>query len=420
MSRSTISTAVLAAVTATVAASTAASASASASASAAAAADTPAGPQAPVCSWTEGGSRFANTAYPDTSARYWVAPFTVQPGLHITLHGTFPDSRYISVSVYDAAKNSFTTNGVQATLPDYRIAPDKGQTNPWQRRARPGGTFTVTLRADAAPGQANTLPLAPAGTPDGATGQILFRSYLDSGNVPLPQVTFERDGISRTLAPCAPPPVTPGKPTGEPSQGDPSAPVVFNRGSGAGLYPNLDSAYLSARVQPPGDGRVIVVRAKAPRTVKGDRPQPWPARGADLRYWSMCSNIVVPPYPVVMNHLADGSLDAGCRTDHQTRVDRHGYYTYVLGSEAQRPAISRLRDVTFLPFSSDMPDALHLLLIRNMVTAPGFHHSVLDVPLGATAQTAGTVMGAYYPHGAVCDLAALKRHAGLDRCLQNS
>ena len=122
-------------------------------------------PHLPPCAWLEFSAATNNTLRPDTAAVYWVLPFTVQPGLSIKLHGRFPDSRYTSLQAYNHLGQLFTTNGVRSDLPDYLIQPDPGSVNPWQHRAPAGGHFTVTAASDAAPGQPNTLPLAPPGPP---------------------------------------------------------------------------------------------------------------------------------------------------------------------------------------------------------------------------------------------------------------
>ena len=129
------------------------------------------------CAWpiatnaeTLSANRLFNISNPDTAADYWLTPFAVQDGLRITLSGQYPRSRYMSFAVYTPPGAAFKTNGVASTLTDDHIAPDRGSVNPWQHPAPPGGRFTVTLRADVRPGQRNTLPLAPAGTPAGTVG----------------------------------------------------------------------------------------------------------------------------------------------------------------------------------------------------------------------------------------------------------
>jgi hypothetical protein len=112
-----------------------------------------------------------NVSNPDTASDYWVMAFTVQDGLRIALSGRYPASRYMSFAVYTSHGTPFSANGVASILTDYHIAPNPGSVNPWQHPAPPGGRFTVTLRAGhLTPGQLNTLPLAPAGTPAGTVG----------------------------------------------------------------------------------------------------------------------------------------------------------------------------------------------------------------------------------------------------------
>lgn len=128
---------------------------------------------------------------PDSNAAYWVPPFTVQNGLRITVSGKFPDSRYFSLDVYDAKGGLLTDDDVGSGLTDYRIQPDPGSINHWQRAGRTGGSYTVNLTSQVTAGQADTLPLAPAGTTSGA-GYFVYRVYLPfSGHfstVPLPSV----------------------------------------------------------------------------------------------------------------------------------------------------------------------------------------------------------------------------------------
>jgi hypothetical protein len=70
-----------------------------------------------------------------------------------------------------------------------------------------------------------------------------------------------------------------------------------------------------------------------------------------MRYWSLCDYLLSPGSPEVVNGVSDG-VDYGCRNNDQTRVDRDGYYTWVVGDESQRAEISRIPDATFVPLSS--------------------------------------------------------------------
>ena len=130
------------------------------------------------CAWpTELSAQTDNTAFPDAAEEIFGGPIVASAGTRIVLSGRFPDARYASVQVY-------TPGGAGASPPDYRIAPPPGSRNPWQRQAAPGGRFTVTIRPDPAPGQADTLPM-PAGTTSQHPGYLVYRVYLPAG-VPRP------------------------------------------------------------------------------------------------------------------------------------------------------------------------------------------------------------------------------------------
>jgi hypothetical protein len=372
-----------------------------------------------------------NVSNPDTAADYWAMAFAVQDGLRVTLSGQYPDSRYMSFAVYDEDGSLFTSNGIRSSLADDRIVPDPGSVNPWQQQAPPGGQFTVTLRTDVAPSQVNTLPLAPSGTAAGTTAVLYYRVYgLAHGtpdHVSLPAITLTQHGVSRQLPACpassqdqfptsycaipwvrkeAPacqssissPPATAGKPVIVPFARQPI---------GAGGTPDDDIAYLAAKVVPPHTDAVIVIRAKAPTTPLGAGPSPWPALGTDLRYWSLCVDLARFPIPVVANPLPGGMVDYGCRFDHQVALDQDGYYSLVIGTEAQRAAIERIPGVTFLPLSAVDPTQAYKLNLRYMLANPAFAEAVQDAPADGRSASAAAVMGAYYPRVAFCSLAAL-------------
>lgn len=381
----------------------------------------------PSCGWQGPYRGTGNVPLGDSAATYWLLPFTVQDGLRIVLDGRYPDSRYTSLQVYSSSTKLFSTNGVSSALPDYRIEPDPGSVNPWQhaaRRARrAGNAYTVTLQSDVAPGQANTLPLAPAGTPAGAAGYLQYRVYLpargDFSLVP-PVVTVTLGGVSKQVPACPPPttatsPATPGA-AAAPAAATSSAaaqsvefasPVLPGTG-----FPNADSGYLTAVVTPPGNGDVLVIRGKAPTAPRRDRPSPWPAAGIDMQYWSLCDYLLTAQLPLVANQLPGGTVDYGCRHDSQVTLDRHGYYTFVVGTEAQHAAIDQIPGATFLPFSTaqpttPQPTTMYWLLLRNMLVNPGFTEAVQNVPANGNPASAAAVMGPYYPRAAICPLATL-------------
>lgn len=367
----------------------------------------------PRCAWPqEVGAAALNVALPDTNARYWVMPYRIHPDREITVVGAFPDSRYASFAVYDGFKGTFTSNGVPSSRADHEIAPDPGSVNPWQQAAVPGGAYTLHLRMSVAPGQPNVLPLAPVDATDGQTGYLVYRLYLPTGGtaapVTLPTLTFSRGGQSRTLPPCR---RTAGITDAAEIAPQPrvNRDLAFARAAGNDeLFPNPDSGYLSTWVTPPGPDRVVVVRGRAAASPDRPHPHPWPGAGDDLRYWSLCTNLRFPFYPVVVNHLPGGRVDPGCRHDDLAALDPAGRYAFVIGTEAQRRTITAVPGATFVPFSRDHPEARHLLLLRNMMPAPGFAQSVLSVPPDGRPGSAAAVMGDYYPRAEVCALAALR------------
>jgi hypothetical protein len=155
---------------------------------------------------------------------------------------------------------------------------------------------------------------------------------------------------------------------------------------------------------------VVVITAKAPTFAPGSRPSPWPAQGEDMRYWSMCVGVLIRLAPIVANELPGGGTDYGCRADEATRLDAAGDYTYVIGSESQRAAISRVPGVTFLPFSTTHPAGPYLLALRNVLVSTSFAHSPRNVTQAEDPAAAADAMGPYYPRAAVCPLATLIAH----------
>ena len=383
-------------------------------------------PSGMSCAWpTELGTQMGNTvqmsnaAFPDAAEVYFAQPIVASAGTRIVLSGRFPDARYASVEVY-------RPGGAGAALPDYRIAPQPGRLNPWQQQAAPGGRFTVTIRPDPAPGQPNTLPL-PAGTTSRHPGYLAYRAYLPAGDalsdVPAPVLTVDQGGAAHVLPACpshnAPVrfPVVSGSASSAAGAGGSGAAAppppqleffkppqsTFNNGGLA----NVDTSYVLAYLTRPPASDVVIVTARAPAFAPGSHPSPWPARGEDVRYWSMCVGVLVRPFPVVANTLPGGGTDYGCRADETTRLNAAGDYTYVIGSESQRAAISRVPGVTFLPFSATRPAGPYLLALRDLLASTSFTHSPRNVTQASDPAAAAAGMGPYYPRTVACPLATL-------------
>ncbi len=158
-------------------------------------------------------------------------------------------------------------------------------------------------------------------------------------------------------------------------------------------FDNVDAASVGAYVMRPAPSEVLVVTAKAPTFPTGSHPAPWPAPGVDIRYWSMCIGSGTSKLPTVVNRLPGGQVGYGCRADDQTKVNAAEDYTYVIGSETQRAAISRVTGTTFMPFSDNQTTPLYLLWLRNELVNPDFAQSAEAVAQADDGAAAATAMG---------------------------
>jgi hypothetical protein len=370
-------------------------------------------------------SMIPNAVSVDAASAVWFQPIVASAGTRIVLSGRFPDARYASFSVYTPRGGLFTSPGVGGSLPDYRIVPQPGSVNPWQREAAPGGRFTVTIGSNLSPGQANALPLPP-GTTSPRPGYLVYRVYLPAGGdfsaVPLPVLTVEQGRTALVLPACpqhngklpvlegAPAPSGAGTSSTRPAATPPpplefyTLPQSFEGSEGVG---NADTSYAWAYLIRPPAADVVVVTAKAPTFAPGSHPSPWPAAGEDVRYWSMCILAGTRHTPTVANRLPGGGTDYGCRADQATKLNAAGDYTYVIGSESQRAAISRISGVTFLPFSADQAMRLYVLILRDTLVSTSFAYSPQNVTRAGDPAAAAAAMGPYYPRAAVCPLATL-------------
>lgn len=385
--------------------------------------------QASACAWPiEDNYLTNNKGLLDSAAWIWAQPFAIHVGTQLVVSGRYPDARYASFSVYSSSETAFTSNGVGSSLADYQIAPDSGSVNPWRRSALPGGRFSLTLRAQVSPGQANVMPLAPEGNTSGV-GYLEYRVYLpasgDASQIPLPEITLHQGGSSSKLLACishtmAIPPPNAGSATARPAtpaaKGT-SRPALlqFVRAAFNTYFPNPDTAYLLAAITPPAPSDVIVVTAKAPTFPAGAHPSVWPSADDEVRYWSMCVNLGVGTSPVVVNHLPNGQTDVGCRADEATSLSANGYYTYVIGTEAQRSSVEHIAGVTFLPLSLTQPAPFYYLALRYTLANPTFAAAPQNIAQADSAVAAAAVMGPFYPHAEVCPLSILTTR-GMSAC----
>ncbi len=410
----------------------------------------------PHCSWwTMTTPETMNVAFPDAAATYWTTPFHAESGAEIRIEGRYPDARYMSFNVYDEDGGSFEANRVSSGIADYQIDPQPGSVNPFQRRGKSGGAFTLTVSGDVRAGEANALPLAPelATDQDAAPlGFLLYRVYLPTGGnaaVELPKLSLVENGEETALPRCPAPTgmlaatirskaaatkaaknlstrlgVEPtkrmvrgllklGKAVRGGTEGTKPCrrsecppPLEFFRASAAAtnsFFPNVNNAYVSALFRPVA-GTVVVVRGRAPTTPRGTHPVPWPQKNLQLRYFSLCNNVYRSPWPVVANPIGGGKSEYGCAADLETTLNAAGEYAYVVAEPSERDAIETAGG-TFIPLSTTQPHTRQILIFRNMLPNEGFDHAVQDAPQNAKPAGAARAMDRYYPRAYRCTLA---------------
>ncbi|MET9202163.1 hypothetical protein [Gordonia sp. NPDC003585] len=368
----------------------------------------------PVCAWQIMSNRDdLNVAFPDVNATYWVLPYALGPGDSISLSGRYPHARYFSLNTYGTDFNTVDT------LRDNQIRPAGNDVNPFvDPAAAAGGSWQATVVNRAPNRSRNEIRGLPAaGAQRVPVGFLIVRVYVPddpsslSGGVELPTVVMHLGGAQVTLRPCAVPfnprnysgPIAAaltsvfdraiaGAAANSFPAGSPEATFV-NPNSTAGLFPNGDNKYIGAGLTY-RKGRVVVIRGKAP-TYPNTRAGASPAQpGVGLRYWSMCQNDKVTPYPVV-----------ACAADFQTRLDSDGYYTYVVAAPAD---LSRSSDPTATVIGwGDTNVPTKVVFLRNMLPSSGFYPSSVQAAQSRGGDPAVS-MGAYYPRATYCDVVVLR------------
>jgi hypothetical protein len=405
----------------------------------------------PSCAWRleTDGSGITNVAYPDTDATYWTMPVDTTQWKQVILQGQYAQSRFFSFTTYVAQGAA-----VDAIL-DINIDPDAGSSNPFRRRSS-GQQHNYTVNVGGPSGQTNQVNFG--NTP---LAWIIYRIYVANrgldrmAGVPLPAVTLvDANGGRRSIAPCDTPrdqqialliddlradgfdelvdfwqaQFTEGNDGGlapDPTC-QPEDQVVFwipeNTG---GYFPNPFSKYIAGPALCFHPGKFVIVRGKAadfPDTYNGNPVwQPALPGYIQLRYWSMCNNEQVAPFPVV-----------ACQPDYATNLDNQGYYTYVLG-EGDSPPPWLPAYATWLPWGSTLVS--NILIFRNMLpTMPQFDRSVQaaiaagcvvdnqpNMPpprdqMVAAGACAERVMKAFYPKAVFCDESVFQ-HGGWQACV---
>jgi hypothetical protein len=325
----------------------------------------PVKPGAPTrdCGWPIVYPLTSNYAWPDTNASYIVQSVVLGPGEKVVLTGRDPRARYWSITTYNAYDRTVLDRVNDASV---------------ERKGRgKKAKWTVTVSREASPRDPNSL-LAAGDYVPGEFGSnitvIMYRVYLPEKmgyrGGPLPKVTLKHgDGTTQKLEACRPSQI--GPPLNPPEQPAMSGvPDYFVRGSGAGIYPSRDTAYVAAEVVY-DPSRILVISGRAPT-----RKQ--------VRYWSLCQNVNAPPLPVV-----------DCASDADV-VTRNGRYVIAVVGPGQVPDRSLFPGVTFVEWSNeatpDLPPAF--LIMRHILPSPAFAGAIDKVKDGDAATT---TMGEYAP-----------------------
>ena len=394
-----------------------------------------------VCAWpVEVAVDALNVAYPDQNARYFVMPYTLQPGQSLILNGAYPFARFSSLTTYFGI--GMAGRGIELLdwLRDSEIKPDAGSVNAALDPSAPTDLdrrqWTVRLTGTAPvdgpgpyathTGTENVLLAHPEGATD-QLGILVLRVYVPqdpadyTGGVGLPRLTFEDASGHRR-------PVEPGTVETTDDWTDAIRQLVLINVAGAarlplppnaiatpawvqspvpGLAPNPDNRYLMAPVawEP---GRIVVIRAKAstfPDTRRGE-PATLPKQ---LRYWSFStgSNIIDPPlgYPT-MDSVSDFEIP----------IAPDGTYTIVVSQAEDRPANATIENgVAWLQGADPaLPD---LLVMRHMIPAESFFdESIWAVP-ELTEGVAAGIMGPYFPETVYSDKATFEA-GGATACFE--
>lgn len=377
-----------------------------------------------------------NYAFPDKQAGYYGAVFALPQGAHLTFEHEFAHARYQSLNSYNAS--TFTPTDA---LNDQSIVPDPGSRNPYLPGARRAGDAKRSYHATllGTPPPASPADRAPNTIYAGVAGQskviLVYRIYTPDrgrdafGDVGLPRPTLHlADGTTlsgqamcdaikaeqhTTLALTTLPRPTydalrnqPGKPAGFPASPVPVFRAAYNtqfdlgcmfRGlcSGtpvrsSGQYANLDNNYLYSYISR-SLGDVLVLHGTMPRTPATFQRNPFMPDAYDVRYWSLCNN----------ESLAT-TRATDCLYDEEIPVDQNGHYTIVLSDPEDRPRnATAANGVAWLAYSPNGDGAGHLddagvLLLRNMLPSPTFHHAVQNTHVPGDESA---VMGEYLPTG---------------------
>ena len=382
-----------------------------------------------------------NFNFPEESATYWLARFSIPDGAKLILTGEYPYARYMSV-------NAYSDGAPTDSLSDIRVKPDAGSTNPFipgHLRDVPARSWTVTVLDEPVPAagrEPNTI-YAQAGA--GAPIELAYRVYEAdpghpdlTGGAGLPAAQLElADGTTvdpaATCAQINDPDrditvQTVPEALWENARGAPGCdrrtnpaydPVRWERffnvdyaslavisdctpeGREArfagphelkgGFYSNRDSAYIYAHLSQVF-GPVVVVQGRLPRFPR-TYTEPRRMPDAEVRWWSLCT---------AESRVTTRTPD--CLADRQV-LERSGRnYTVAISTKANRPSNARARcGIAWLDWG-DRGDGVGdpnyaALVMRNMLVSPDYERAIQRITEPGT-EPAQAVMGSRFPNTA--------------------
>jgi hypothetical protein len=377
-----------------------------------------------------------NFNFPEESATYWLARFSLPEGSKLVLHGRYPHGRYMSL-------NAYSEGAPTDSLSDVLVRPDRGSHNPFvagKNRNVRKRSWTVTVLDEQPPPpdarEPNTIYAQPGGDapiefayrvyePDpgrdltGGTGLPKIELVLADGsavaepdacaqiNDPDREITIQTvpaglwqgarnsPGCDGETNPAYDPPrwerffnvdYASLAVISDCTQAGREGRLAMEPDLEGGFYSNRDSAYIFAHLAREF-GPILVVEGTLPRFPRTyNKPKRMPE--ADLRWWSLCTG---------ESRVTVRTPD--CLADRQV-LERSGRdYTIVVSKRADRPTNARRRcDAAWLDWGENGDGAgdpdYGLLIMRNMLVDPDFAEAIQNVRHPTEEQA---VMGPHFP-----------------------
>ncbi len=320
----------------------------------------------------------ANFAFPETSARYFVAvgPSSPTAGDALEFTARYPKARFSSLTVYDGY-GGFEDAADSARLPNTIYRPKPGLAE-GKRKKRTLLVYRTYLPVDGDDGGVG-LPVLKlnsggvktplANTPDTAACAALYQNFLkiygggkgslDGGipNVgvpkPLPKFTVYRG--------------------------------VADGAAGKGQLYNSDNSFMSVDTSS-RFGDLMLIRGRAPSyTTENTTGTP------NLRYWSICQNGAMSQQVVQCVH------------DQNVAVDSAGFYTIVISVSGKSPGgAAQSRGFNVLPFGGEQTGEV---IYRQQLADPAYAQAIDKV---GRFQDAQSVMGDAFPDATYCSVATFE------------